>query len=183
MIVDCIAVPYRMMQEYKSRLEKSELGLLAKAYPRVWIVSITDPEVPPLFREMSDVLPLQFHDVDADKYDPQNIELLTSTYNRDPDEDPEQKPLTIFSPEQALQVVQFIMRAHANHEERPDLFVANCMAGVKRSGAIVDFARTACGVPYERFMRFNRKITPNSFIRRLLFEAWVEEKTKPVDHS
>lgn len=173
MIVNCLAVPYRKMEEYKFRMEKSELGQMLQRYARVWVISITDPASPPLFLEMSNVLPLQFHDVDADRYDPQAITILPSgEWLQDPEAPRTETPQIVpFTSEMAAAVVQFVMRAHNDPEDCSDVLVVNCMAGVSRSGAVADFARVACRVPFESFAKSNRHIVPNPYVRRLLFEA------------
>ncbi len=69
-------------------------------------------------------------------------------------------------------VCDFVLRAHRDAPERRDLLLVNCHAGVSRSGAIADFARSVTGVDYDSFRRLNPQVVPNAFVRSTLMAAW-----------
>lgn len=166
MLVAFKAISYVEAKRFAVSHHLSTTTGLAQNYNRTWIISITEPNeelCPPIYTsEMSDVLPLQFEDIDADDWRKHDIEFV----------DLKGGPVRLFTTEQAKKVCEFIRRAHA--EPGHDLLVVNCYAGVSRSGAIVAFARQVCGASYDLFKTMNAHIVPNAFVGRLLREEWFE---------
>lgn len=164
MLVAFKAISYVEAKRFACSQPLSTTTGLAQNYGRIWIISVTEPieeHCPPIYTsEMQDVLPLKFEDIDADDWRKHGIEFV----------DLKSGPIRVFTPEQARKVCEFIRRAHS--EPGHDLLVVNCIAGVSRSGAIVEFARQVCGASYDLFKSMNSHIVPNAFVGKLLREAW-----------
>jgi hypothetical protein len=77
--------------------------------------------------------------------------------------------IPLFTKQQADTVVKFCNDRKA--EPTDDVLVAQCDAGISRSGAVAEFAAEFFGIPFDVFFRQNPQIIPNSFVRRLLRES------------
>lgn len=172
-IVTVRAVPYTVMAGYlRGESPLNPCAVAASSHARVWIISVTNaPQCPlnvfegwsdgpvPLVTDAEDRLALAFDDIEPRK-SATGGELRPEGF-------------TFFDDAMARRVCDFVARAHGDHPTRRDLLLVNCHAGVSRSGAIADFARTVAGVDYDAFKRANPQIVPNAFVRRALFEAWA----------
>ncbi|MFO0609876.1 MAG: hypothetical protein U0324_42350 [Polyangiales bacterium] len=164
------ALPYAVLASYLRDPgdPTHRCARIAAAHGRLWIVSITSsPDCPanafedwgdggpaPLVSDAGDRLALAFDDVEPGPDDVAS---------------PRVRP---FTRAMAERTVDFVARAHRDDPARRDALLVQCHAGVSRSGAVADFARTLAGVPYDDFRRENPQVVPNVWVRRLLFEAW-----------
>lgn len=170
------AVPYRDMAEYLAGSSPARpCAALAASHDRVWIISVTSsPRCPTnvfegwddngpaaLVEDGDDRIALAFDDVEPQTERSTGVELGRNAR------------YVYFDDAMAQRVCRFIHRAHGHAPSRRDLLLVNCHAGVSRSGAIGDFARTVTGVDYSDFKRLNPQIVPNPHVRRMLFEAWT----------
>lgn len=168
MLVAFRAIPYREARLFANRHPSSITLTQSFSYDRTWVVSVTEPRAisygSAIYEaETDNVLPLEFEDIDLDDWQSNGIAPVTVDGN----------PLRVFTAEQAKRVCSFVRRAHA--APGADWLVVNCMAGVSRSGAIVEFARQVCGGSYDLFRAMNPQIVPNAYVGRLLREAWESE--------
>lgn len=120
------------------------------------IISIIDHDAEWIFAEPTEpnVLQLRFNDLEDEDWKTE-AELAMI----------EKKGWILFSEVQASQILDFMNRM----DKTKDLIV-HCVAGISRSGAIADFARTKFNIPFEKFIFQNPQIQPNSWVRRLLFK-------------
>ncbi len=170
------AVSYSHMAEYlRGDSPARPCAALAASHGRVWIISVTSsPRCPinafegwndggpaALVEDGDDRIALAFDDIEP------RADLSTGAdLGRD-------ARYVYFDHVMAQKVCRFVRRAHGDAPARRDLLLVNCHAGVSRSGAISDFARTVAGVDYTVFKRLNPQIVPNVHVRRALFEAWA----------
>lgn len=171
MLKDAKAISYKMMKNYKDGFDY-DTCIFENTHDDIWIISVTDPDVSPLFSNNDKVLVLQFDDVDPE-YDKNLYKDLS-----DDDQQIDQIVTEIlyknaFTPQQAKQVVEFIMKANSASDTNSDGLLVNCMAGVSRSGAITTFARQICGMSYDKFKAMNPQIVPNSYVLKLLHEEYM----------
>lgn len=118
----------------------------------IWVISVTDEDLPKLFAKDSDkILTLVFADID-----PQNPSFIPP-----PD-------TQFFKPEMAVQVVDFLEKAHASPSNV--LLLVNCRHGMCRSGAIIDYAANVYGVGFWDTKRKNPQMVPNYWVRYNLFK-------------
>ena len=163
-INSAIAVPYFVMKDYLTGGWKhNRISAMSQNYDRVWIISITNPNMPvansnikptiiePLVQDGEDRIALQFHDIEGnpDDYNPGTV---------------------FFNNDMAKKVVKFL--AKANEGDSNDLLVVNCHMGISRSGAVVDFARSVFGIDYSSWKRQNPQVIPNLMVLSLLHDAW-----------
>ncbi len=127
----------------------------------VWIVSIVNPDMDSLVEGQDNVLSLKFWDTDP----------TTNGLTALPDD-----PM-FFNNTQADQVVAFLNTVHTSPTD--DVLLINCMAGVSRSGAVADFARTLFQLDYDGFKRVNPRIVPNVWVRQQLGMAAGRTITTP----
>ena len=155
-IVACKAVPYASMLTYAAAPRNMAFDWIRQQYDRVWIVSVTDAAIAPIFpTETGNIITLRFDDIDMD--DPDGAKMLaTGRY----------KPM---SKQEAKKIVGFIRRAHGDPGN--SLLLVNCMAGISRSGAIVTHAKDVCGISDDKFHAMNPRIIPNDYMLRLLSKA------------
>lgn len=170
------AVPYEVMADYLAGGNATNpCAALAARHDRVWIVSVTNSPTsppncfegwpdgpPPLVVDGEDRLALVFDDVEPACDASSGVEL-----GRD-------ARYVYFDDAMAQKVCAFVRRAHAHDPASRDLLLINCHAGVSRSGAIADFARTVTGMDYTEFKRLNPQVIPNVFVLRALFDAWTQ---------
>jgi predicted protein tyrosine phosphatase len=170
------AVSYDAMAEFLAGANPlGACATLAARHDRVWVVSVTnsarcplncfegwDDGPVPLVQDGEDRVALAFDDIEPKVDAASGIEL-----GRD-------GRYVYFDEAMARRVCAFVDRAHRDDAASDDLLLVNCHAGVSRSGAIADFARTVVGMDYGEFRRLNPQVVPNVFVRRLLFEAWME---------
>jgi hypothetical protein len=124
----------------------------------VWVISVIDKELSPIFLTESErVLPLSFADID-----PQNPAFVPPTDSE------------FMKPEQAVQVVDFLERAHSSPKNV--LLMVNCRHGMCRSGAIVDFAANVYGLGFWETRRKNPQMVPNYWVRYLLLNEFFKRK-------
>lgn len=76
---------------------------------------------------------------------------------------------TLFSKDQAKQVVDFIERVNAEGED--SVLVAQCDAGISRSGAIAKFTSDLLGISFN-----DNLIHPNKYVLKMLWEIIDERK-------
>ncbi len=81
----------------------------------------------------------------------------------------EQLRQDVFSFEQAERMCRAIDKAHRWVEEVN--LVAQCGAGVSRSGAVVDFVQQYARLPWSEFSEMNPQIKPNQLVLRTLKEV------------
>lgn len=122
--------------------------------PDVVVISIRDPGTPEILPDGPRVLNLEFYDGTP--------------------EDPDTEDLALFSEDQARKVVEFLYPfAQSEHEYS---LVAQCHAGISRSGAIAVFAQRLTQMSWNDFVENNRSIDPNDYVLRLLMrEYYVPE--------
>jgi len=77
------------------------------------------------------------------------------------------KPV-LFSKEQAREVIEFL---DGVKESDVEIFVAQCEAGISRSGAVGSFACDYLGFDYPTFASDNSDIMPNPHVERMLRRA------------
>lgn len=124
----------------------------------IWVISVTDVELPPIFPPNVDkVLPLVFADIDPGN--PDFVPPPDSQFMRE---------------EQAIQVVDFLEKAHASPTNV--LLLVNCRYGQCRSGAIIDFAANVYGVGFWETKRRNPQMVPNYWVRYRLFHEHFKRK-------
>lgn len=170
-IVTIRAMPYEAIAAFLRGDDSTQLAArLAATHDRVWIISVTNSQrcalnafegwtdgPVSLVEDGEDRLALSFDDVE-----PQVGSRI------------DHERYVYFDEEMARRVCEFVLRAHRDAPERRDLLLINCHAGVSRSGAIADFARSVTRVDYDAFRRLNPQVVPNAFVRRLLMDAWTE---------
>lgn len=120
------------------------------------IISIVDHDADWLFAEPTEknILQLRFNDLDGDKvYRPKKAKAIKKDGK------------IVFNEDHAKQIKNFL----DSIDTRKDLIV-HCVAGISRSGAVGDFARTKFKIPFGKFMRNNPQVQPNAWIRKLLFK-------------
>lgn len=129
------AVPYTTMKDFLQGREPT-LSLEASDHEKTYIVSITNPGMFPLIsRPTENQVALQFHDVE-DTYD-----AYCGT------EMPRCKDLIYFDEGMAMNVASLIKKAM---DDPADVyFLANCQAGISRSGAVSHFVRQVAGIDFD----------------------------------
>jgi len=170
MITAIKAVPYREMLAYKNK--KSDLQGFINKFDRVWIISITNPDMEPLFLDEQRILNLQFDD----------DEPYNSKYVINPNNNNEEGSISVnprspiyFSKEMAKKVIDFLLMADTFNSQAgysKDLLFINCMMGASRSGAIATWARQLCEIDYDYFKQLNPQIVPNSYVVRTLNDIY-----------
>jgi len=118
---------------------------------------LTKPVMESLWKKgMTDCLSLRFWDITDD---PERLEQMISLHY---------KPI-LFDEKMAKRVVKFVDKRIA--EKDPVVFIANCDAGISRSGAIALFAVERAGLDIGTFFNENPNVYPNSFVLRVLKKA------------
>lgn len=79
------------------------------------------------------------------------------------------KKVTLFSKDQAKQIVEFI--GVVQEETEPSDLVIHCEAGISRSGAVARFTSDFLKIPFD-----DKHIHPNSYVLRTLWEVVDEQK-------
>lgn len=148
------AIPYIEMKKFLQE-EVTEISEFVLKFDNVWIISITNIDTMPIVNQTAKTLPLQFDD-----YDPGDNGLKKAIKKG-------YKPLTIY---QAEKIAKFVINANSNVGN--DLLLVNCMAGISRSGAVVDVVRNLVQINYDEFKRLNSQIIPNRWVKKLLFKAF-----------
>lgn len=181
------AVPHYIMQSLLTGYPNENLGLSIlkeneKEYDKTWIISITngvypgmspDSVIPKLIKEDTrESIGLQFDDAEPP---------------RDPRE-PISPAMCLFNTEHALKICELIYQAHYMDHGK-NLLLVNCAAGVSRSGAVSEFTRMVCNIPYQHWKRLNAQVIPNVYIKKILIETWenyyldkVEKMSKLETH-
>jgi hypothetical protein len=162
-IVEARAIPYNEMVNLVTGKPVNFFGKVPVIpQEKLWMISITDPETPPIFAcDSANVINLKFKDID-----PQNIDFVPPPDNID-----------YMRPEQARKIVDFLKMAHA--DPMKSLLVVNCHQGWCRSGAIVDFVGTVFGLGFYAMRDRNPQMLPNHWVRYLLFQEWFKQKYQP----
>lgn len=160
-IIAAKAIPYDDMLQVKRRGRLVDTANLFP-YDNVWIISVTEPGMPPIFTRTSRILPLQFSDYDPEKADMLGLGRWFGY------------PVVLFNDHMAQSVVRFITKAHQTAPDTKDLLLVNCMMGIARSGAIVTLAKELCELNPRRFTLMNPQIRPNMHVLRLLRAAKCE---------
>ena len=123
-----------------------------------WVISITDPESTPLFRQDGPRLTVhEFFDVDPAGWHAGLSAQFLQEY----------PPMTA---EDARRMVALIRRAQATSENAA-LYV-QCEAGISRSGGVAEFVQRVCGLSREEFVADNRGLFPNMHVLSLLRAEW-----------
>lgn len=133
---------------------------------RMRFISIADPQIGPLYPGIpntSKFFALQFNDIGPGPED----EHKTA-------EELGYAGCTLFTDEMAEEIVQFLLNAHKETSE-PELLIVNCMMGVSRSGAVVDFARVVFQLSCEETAQKNPQIHPNAAMLRKLYRTWAKK--------
>ena len=118
---------------------------------------LTKPVMESLWKKgMTDCLSLRFWDITDD---PERLEQMISLHY---------KPI-LFDEKMAKREVKFVDKRIA--EKDPVVFIANCDAGISRSGAIALFAVERAGLDIGTFFNENPNVYPNSFVLRVLKKA------------
>ncbi len=123
-------------------------------------ISIGDPDMDFLFPEdcPTNVLQLKFNDLEAEDWESESDKAFM-----------EKKGWVLFNESHARKIIEFMDKM-----DKSKNLIVHCVAGICRSGAVGDFARSKFGIPFEEFMRKNRQIAPNSHVFRTLRD--VQEK-------
>jgi len=152
-----VAMSYDDMRYYALTGNNPIKNLAIQPDEDIQIISITnvaDNKAPKLFPTIQqNVLQLSFDDTDVNN--PDSVAWAKSVGWSNP-----------ITPEQAEAIWQFINRAHQS--EKPTLLLVNCMAGISRSGAVVEFVRVHFGLDKARFNQLNPQIYPNQYVHQLL---------------
>lgn len=164
-ITSARAISYRAMEKWKQDPDNSPIGMWAPRFDNVFIIHITDPGAPLLFRESDKIITLQFEDIDPVKF--KNMTFGAKT-NR------------LFNADDAKKIFDFLKKTNSDPDSNDGLLV-NCMAGISRSGAVVDFARVYFGLSYDEFVRLNPRIVPNAFVRKQLLDKWQEDENPSAE--
>lgn len=160
-ITSARAISYRAMEKWKQDPDNSPIGMWTPRFDNLYIIHITDPGAPLLFRDSDKIITLQFEDIDPARYNFKHVQF--GSKNR------------LFNGEDAKKIFDFLKKAQSVSDTNDGLLV-NCMAGISRSGATIDFARVYCGLPYDEFQRLNPRIVPNAFVRKQLLDKWQEDE-------
>lgn len=145
--------------------DPKKLKELAQNFDKVWIISIRGPDVPPLFGEAHhNLLELSFHDVFYDISEP--TEDMKKACKANGYIYPDKSHANI--------IVEFIKKAQEAGDESNDLLLVNCMMGISRSGAVVDFAIDYCNLDRSSVLLLNKQIRPNASLLKLLKDRVVE---------
>jgi protein-tyrosine phosphatase len=189
------AVSYRAIDKWKNTPEESPITNWTNLFDKVWVIHITDPKATLLFPESDSVICLQFEDAVPNYGKNKNTPKKKKNKRKEKfvslspeDEDDDQTVSVMFSKEKlftdedAEKIVSFISEAHKNLKSN-DALLVNCMAGVSRSGAVVDFARVMCSTSYDEFKRLNPLVIPNVHVKQLLFSNWFADKDSLYDEK
>lgn len=173
------AVSYRAIQRWKEEPHDSPITSWGLWFDNVWLIHITDVDMPSLFHDSEKCITLKFEDIDPNWFakkkgymENDDQAILSGVFSGE----------RIFSQADAKKVLDFLHRANANPDSN-DALLVNCMAGVSRSGAVVDFARVMFGIGFDEFKRLNPRIVPNRHVKQLLFAAWHEEPEMTKEES
>jgi predicted protein tyrosine phosphatase len=164
------AVSYRAMERWRDEPHSSPLTSWTLWFDNIWVVHITDVGAQLLFRESDKLISLQFEDIDPNwfgkskGYMEDDDQIASGMFSGE----------RIFSQPDAEKVLDFLKKANLRGDTN-DALLVNCMAGVSRSGAVVDFARVMFGIDYNDFRRLNPRIVPNTHVKRMLFSVWQAE--------
>jgi len=162
-IVAAKAIPYYEMELLVKTQTPLSIRHFASQFDRVWLVSITDPDVPAIFsRDHDNAIGLRFHDADPGQL------TIEQFYKNNP----AMQHVQFMNFEQARQIADFLVKADQSSKDSKDVLIVNCMMGVARSGAVVDFARQLFGFDYETFKRMNPQIVPNLWVKKLLMKTF-----------
>jgi predicted protein tyrosine phosphatase len=169
------AVPYTRIRKWHEGLDDYDLLVLENTHDNVWIVSVTDCDIDPIFQNGERILTLQFEDVDPEWFARFNTDEVVDDFGGMSGMTGQEilGHLTFenpFTPEQAMETVDFILRAHAS--DGNDCLIVNCMAGVSRSGAIATMTQQICQINYDSFKRMNPQIIPNAHVMRLMTDYY-----------
>ena len=122
-------------------------------------ISILAPEWPRIFKKDSEhVVTLVFDDI-------------SRAY---PDTLVEGRLLTLFSDEQAKQVIDFVEAF--NKRQSDDTMYVHCRQGVSRSGAVGTFINEICELDQSQFNSDNPQLKPNPHVLNLLNYHWKERQ-------
>lgn len=163
-IVDARAISYDNMQRFAAgqpvQLQTQNGGDI-QPHDAVWVISITDHDLPKIFADSDRVLTLVFSDIEP--MDPKFVPPDDSHYMKEA---------------QAVQVLDFIEKA----QQSPDkiMLLVNCRHGMCRSGAVVSFVGNVCGLGYWNTQRRNPQIVPNHWNQLLLFKEHFKRELKDV---
>jgi predicted protein tyrosine phosphatase len=124
-------------------------------FDKVWIVSMRDPKVAPIFdpnQILNNVIQLSFDDIDCE--DEEVIEYTS-------------KGMIVPSAQHIDIISKFVIDAHKLSPDSNDLLLTNCMMGIRRSGAVVEWASRYCGLDFDKIKKLNPQIQPNPRMSRL----------------
>lgn len=157
-IVATKAVPFEEMLGFVMGLQTPLRKFVQENFEKVWIVSITDPHIPSLFKnDRPNAISLKFHD----SYPPneKDEEWIKEYYKNN---------IVLFNEQDAKRIINFILKANSSFESSKDLLLVNCMMGIARSGAVVSFAKELFGLNSREFEAMNPQIRPNNFVLQTL---------------
>jgi hypothetical protein len=165
-ITEVRAVPYQEMVNFSQGNPVHLTGESPNpACNDIWVISVTEKDLAPIYTEVTEkVLPLVFADIDPGNPDfipPQDSQFMTR--------------------EQAVQVVDFLERAHSSPNKV--LLLVNCRHGMCRSGAIADFAANVYGLGFWETRRKNPQMVPNYWVRYRLFDEYFKRKYQHVSNT
>lgn len=139
-----------------------ELCEFTDKFKKIWVISISDTDVEPLFMESDTDICLKFED-----YDPVGWTRLDDGKFNWFDIFPEN---LCFSDAQANRIVKFLI--DIQNDKAEGLLLVNCHAGVSRSGAIITFAAEKFLGNAEIATETNPEICPNITVLEKLAQAW-----------
>ena len=150
MIKRAIAKPRMWMEENKEKLVRSGCP----------IISITETGLPHVFEPSDNILCITIDDIDPiNKWLYGKLGLPCDW-------------------KVACAIVNFIDKHNLRSDKAGEILVANCMMGVSRSGAIVDFASNYLHLDRKTFVKDNPFIIPNVWISNLLASVAIVKGMK-----
>lgn len=172
MIVDARAINYNEMVNlvnkkpvnlpYSVNTPETEI----QNFDKIAVVSITDIGMPRIFEKSipGEVCSLVFNDVE-----PNNI----------PDFKPSESQPEFMTDGQAKEVVEFIDYLQGLQEKI--LLMVNCVYGMCRSGAVVNYTGHVCSLGFWNVRRRNPQIVPNYWVEYQLFKVHFQKKAENND--
>jgi len=148
MIISARALSYQNLKAVRDLVQHD---------PHVVVISILDT------RPTSSCYDAIFAEADG----PKVYRFRFDDYSDLPEDD--ELRLNAFDFKQAERMYRAIERAHRS-PDRIQL-IAQCGAGVSRSGAVVDFTQQYANLPWADFSEMNRQIRPNKLVLRTLKEV------------
>jgi predicted protein tyrosine phosphatase len=169
MIVDARAINYNEMvnlvtgKPINLPCELNSPETEVQPFDKIAIVSITDIGMQRIFEQSiaDKVCSLVFNDVE-----PKDIPNFT----------PSESEPEFMTDKQAQEIVEFIDHMHSLSEKI--LLMVNCVHGMCRSGAVVNYVGHICSLGFWNMKKRNPHIVPNYWVEYQLFRKHFQIKTK-----